>query len=378
VADIFAGPNPKTVPLFEGPVQPSIALAQPYTETGKHLDKFFEGVNESLESMVAFLGGGLEWFFVDSPLSFLAKNTGIREDPRRFPNLPGAGVRLGIVNIPLDTRSTGSSFLKEREIAADRGATAISNFFKAGPGGALRAFLSPLDQYTAAFDKGDADTALNRLGAWVPSALGAIDLLAGGGPIATQPSLVTAEGFVMTPAVASSPPPSLAGAISVAASATTGDPASPANEPAQEASPPQVTSGVNLTNRPSALQAGMLFQGAVDRAASFLFNDPGRFRLVLSPEEYSLARSEPWLTRIFVGTGVERYTAEVARALQLPLEHLGGPYNPDFLGVGRLSGFIFDVYPNTEASYWLHFNRPYGPLVIPGVYLRPFGLYLLP
>jgi RHS repeat-associated protein len=354
VRDIFADPNPQTHTLFNGRVEPNITGPKgPSTETGRYLNIYLQSAANTFEGALAFTALTVKWLTVDF-----------------------AGSQL--------YRATKSESFRESHEASRRGALAFRDFIEAGPVAAGRGLLVPLDEYNKAFARGDTEAALAALGEAVPNLAGAGDLLTTPrGPIINQPKLVTAEGAVFSggTALAGAPPPSLAGATMVAASAASDDPGG-ASDPAQGTAPasPQVTSGINLTSSPVHLQAGILFQGVVDRAGSFLFGDPGRFRTVLTPSEYALGRSEYWAAPIFIGTGIERYTAQVARMLKLPFEHLAGPYNPDFLGTGRLSGFIFDVFPNTDASLARHMSRPYGrsARLIPGVYQRPFGLHLLP
>ncbi len=204
-----------------------------------------------------------------------------------------------------------------------------------------------------------------------------------------SPSLVTAEGAVLAgPGVqgALAPGRLLGGSILMAAANEQGgasegastegkNPSADANGPS-----PKVTFSTKLAGGLTPLQGGILFQSVVDRAAKFLFADAARFRLVLSPRQYFLGTTQPWLANIFVGTGIERYTGTLIDELKLPFIPEGGAFNPDFLGKGPLSGNVFDVFANSEAAYFEHMNRPYGATLNlqVGVYERPSRFHLLP
>ena len=104
------------------------------------------------------------------------------------------------------------------------------------------------------------------------------------------------------------------------------------------------------------------FQSAVTRVNAQLRSNPELARSVLSEPEINAMADKPWLQKIMYGNALERLVAEDIESspdMRSLFEHVGGPNNPDFRGVGDAQGLFFDI--TTTKQIIPHLNRPYGP-----------------
>lgn len=108
--------------------------------------------------------------------------------------------------------------------------------------------------------------------------------------------------------------------------------------------------------------------------------NPSVAQAYLSEAEYLVATKQPWLAKMQYGNAVERMVAqEINQSARTGtwLQHVGGPNNPDFVGLGRLSGMNFDI--TTEAARAAHLARPgYGSGLNIITYQRPLDFWLFP
>jgi RHS repeat-associated protein len=308
-------------------------------ESLRAFDAYFRGVWHSVRAMVSVLGTAIKWIGWDMWGATMY-------------NITGGGV---------------DSAYRSQYTASQAVAGNIKSFLIAGPKAALKAFLTPLDRMNYWISQGNADEAAYAVGEWVPQALAALDPATGPRLIDPLPALAT--DTIAIPSAATLNLGSLGPGMAISAMAV-----------ATGQTGPTVSQGNRLLTGMTPSRGGLLFQATVDRASQFLFTDLNRFRLVLSQAEYALGRTQYWAARVFAGTGIERYTAELIAADDLPFIREGGPYNPDFLGIRELSGSVYDVYPFTPQAHARHMARVYGARLgmFPGRYLWPQGFGRLP
>jgi hypothetical protein len=94
-------------------------------------------------------------------------------------------------------------------------------------------------------------------------------------------------------------------------------------------------------------------------------------QLYLSPKEINAAPGE-FIHKLNYGKVIERMVAEEignSKKLRKLFEHLGGPSKPDFIGLGKAKGQIFDI--TTRKSIAAHRRRPYGKSLKIATYNRP-------
>ena len=341
-------------------VADAVAMPRSPFEAGRVLDAYAAGVSHSIEAMVLSAGALLKFAIWDVPGGGMYNLTG------------------------------GASQYRQQYRDAREFDTRMKAFLLAGPGAAARAMLVPLDRMYYWIGQGNSEEAARALGEWVPTVLAVIDPATGPPILDAMPAFATEAGAIPSSLSVnlSGLGPGVGRSLMAMASSAEGEP--PGDGPGEGGGgggggtpPPSgpVTSFAGWRRGGlTPLQGSLLFQRAVDRAATFLFTDPARFRLVLSPREYGLGRLQAWATRVFAGTAIERYTAELIQNEGLPFIRESGPYNPDFLGIRELSGAVYDVFPFTEGSYLRHMARPYGARLglFPGMYVWPQGLFLFP
>jgi hypothetical protein len=105
--------------------------------------------------------------------------------------------------------------------------------------------------------------------------------------------------------------------------------------------------------------------------------NPQLARTVLSSRELSAAARNPGLMPANYGKAIERLVADEVRNSPLHrsiLRPVGGPRNPDFVGVGSSNGMNFEI--TTPRSVASHMTRPYGPGLNVVTYQRPAGFML--
>jgi hypothetical protein len=119
-------------------------------------------------------------------------------------------------------------------------------------------------------------------------------------------------------------------------------------------------------------------QAVVDRVSARMAEDPLGFVTslgLLSGAELRAARRLDWLAKMFYGCALERAVRNEIRAdpeLRGLFEHVGGAGREDFVGLGRFSGFKFDL--TTSKAIPSHLRRPrYGPGLNIVTYKRPRG-----
>jgi RHS repeat-associated protein len=108
--------------------------------------------------------------------------------------------------------------------------------------------------------------------------------------------------------------------------------------------------------------------------------NPALAETVLSPAEYAAGQVNARVAPMAYGNALERMTAIRIRNSPLDsrvLVHVGGPNNPDFIGLGPVAGSNFDI--TTPGQVRAHLRRPgYGPGLNVITYQRPPGFRVLP
>lgn len=130
----------------------------------------------------------------------------------------------------------------------------------------------------------------------------------------------------------------------------------------------------------SGIARGVL-QRLTDSANRSLGANPGSARQVLSPLEYSSGQTNPSLARLQYGNAIERMVAQQIKetpVISSLFQHVGGPNNPDFGGIGLFNGLNFDITTNTTRSIASHLSRAYGQGLIITTYSRPIGFGVFP
>jgi RHS repeat-associated protein len=139
--------------------------------------------------------------------------------------------------------------------------------------------------------------------------------------------------------------------------------------------------GLPVANGTFVPDATRVLQNVTDAAAARLAADPSLARGFLTPAQYAAGQSSPGLARLNYGNALENMVASDIEqsALHTELfERVGGPNQPDFIGVGSAEGQSFDITTFTYKSIVDHLNRPYGTALDFIYYSRPSNFVTLP
>jgi RHS repeat-associated protein len=123
-----------------------------------------------------------------------------------------------------------------------------------------------------------------------------------------------------------------------------------------------------------------ILQRVTDSANRKLATNLNLAQEVLTHEQYASGQRYPNVARMVYGNAVEGMTAQQISKnplLSSVFEHVGGPYQPDFIGRGLFNGLNFDITTNTPRSITGHLSRAYGQGLIITTYSRPidFGVF---
>ncbi len=111
-----------------------------------------------------------------------------------------------------------------------------------------------------------------------------------------------------------------------------------------------------------ALDPVQLLQDLTDQQSAALNANPALAQAVLSQGELQAAQAQPYLNPVAYGNAVQRLVdeqIETSPTYGSILKPVGGPNNPDYIGIGTAEGMNFDI--TTPAHVPAHLARPiYG------------------
>lgn len=120
-----------------------------------------------------------------------------------------------------------------------------------------------------------------------------------------------------------------------------------------------------------------LMEGLTQTTASRAAGDTAWARRLLSRAELDATLANPSrLTAPSFGKVIERGVAQDIQSsaiLRRWFRHVGGPGNPDFVGIGPLRGMRFEITTNNPWTLAEHIARPYGRGLNIATYSRPWG-----
>jgi hypothetical protein len=123
-----------------------------------------------------------------------------------------------------------------------------------------------------------------------------------------------------------------------------------------------------------------ILQNLTDQSAAALNENPSLANTVLSPTENLAAQTRPFLNPIAYGNAIQRLVnRQIGNSdfYSSIFDVVGGPNNPDYVGIGPAEGMNFDI--TTPGQVGSHLARPgYGQGLNVITYQRAPGWTLPP
>jgi len=114
------------------------------------------------------------------------------------------------------------------------------------------------------------------------------------------------------------------------------------------------TPGLLTAQTPSPTQ---VLQNIIHQVNTNLVNDPSLINNVLSQAEIAAAQSSSAIARMQYGNALERLVARriaTSDVYSSMFQYVGGPGNPDFVGLGSAAGMNFDLTTTRRSPHiWL-------------------------